>query len=152
MYIQYAATPKGTTGQINGLLLENGQAPWRKATIHIFTAPDIYWHPTSDCAKYLNGFDRGARYDHTLHPESEGRIGDCSWRGDLSQWPDSYKDDTRRYIEAQIATFETMTQGWFWWNFKTEGAAEWDAFKLIDAGIFPAIKNGEVEYKFGTQC
>ena len=23
------------------------------------------------------------------------------------------------------------------WNFKTEGSPEWDAFRLIDSGIFP---------------
>jgi glucan 1,3-beta-glucosidase len=36
-----------------------------------------------------------------------------------------------------MSAFEGKTQGWVWWNFKTEGAAEWDAFKLIDAGVFP---------------
>jgi len=101
----------------------------------------------TDCAKYLNGYGRGARYDGTLPGNS--RIGDCSWRNDLNNWPQSYRDDTRRYIEGQIATFESKTQGWFWWNFKTEGAAEWDAFRLIDAGIFPAIRNGQVQYRYG---
>ncbi|KAI4631707.1 uncharacterized protein J4E87_002413 [Alternaria ethzedia] len=104
----------------------------------------------TDCAKYLNGFDRGARYDGTLPGSS--RIGSCDWQNDLSRWSASYKDDSRRYIEAQIAAFESKTQGWFWWNFKTEGAAEWDAFRLIDAGVFPAIRNGQVEYKFGRIC
>ncbi|KAF1831191.1 glycoside hydrolase [Decorospora gaudefroyi] len=104
----------------------------------------------TDCAKYLNGFGRGARYDGTLGGST--RVGDCSWQNDLSKWPASYKDDTRRYIEAQIAAFESKTQGWFWWNFKTESAAEWDAFQLIDAGIFPPITQGGVQYKFGDSC
>ena len=104
----------------------------------------------TDCAKYLNGFDRGARYDGTLPGSS--KVGDCSWQNDISQWPESYKDDTRKYIEAQIAAFETKTQGWVYWNFKTEGAAEWDVFRLVDAGVFPAIVNGRIDYKFGTIC
>jgi glucan 1,3-beta-glucosidase len=104
----------------------------------------------TDCAKYLNGYNRGARYDATYL--NTDKVGNCGWQSDLSQWPQSYKDDTRKYIEAQIAAFETKTQGWFWWNFKTESAAEWDAFKLIDAGIFPAINNGRVDYKYGTIC
>jgi glucan 1,3-beta-glucosidase len=104
----------------------------------------------TDCAKYLNGYGRGARYDGAFPGSS--RIGDCSWRSDLNRWPQSYKEDTRRYIEGQIATFEKKTQGWFWWNFKTEGAAEWDAFRLIDAGIFPAIQNGQVQYRYGAIC
>ncbi|KAH8728351.1 glucan 1,3-beta-glucosidase precursor [Phaeosphaeriaceae sp. PMI808] len=104
----------------------------------------------TDCAKYLNGYGRGARYDGTLPGNSF--IGSCSWQNDISRWSQSYKDDTRKYIEAQIASYETKTQGWFWWNFKTEGAAEWDMFKLIDAGVFPAIRDGKVDYKFGAIC
>ncbi|CAI9630229.1 glycoside hydrolase family 5 protein [Alternaria burnsii] len=104
----------------------------------------------TDCAKYLNGYGRGARYDGTFSGSSY--IGSCAWQNNLSTWPASYKDDSRRYIEAQIQAFESKTQGWFWWNFKTEGAAEWDAFRLIDAGVFPPIRNGQVEYKFGTVC
>lgn len=104
----------------------------------------------TDCARYLNGYGRGARYDGTF-PDSS-KVGDCGWQNDVNQWSQSYKDDTRKYIEAQIAAFETKTQGWFWWNFKTEGASEWDAFRLIDAGVFPAIVNGQVQYKFGTIC
>lgn len=104
----------------------------------------------TDCAKYLNGFDRGARYDGTF--DASSKAGDCGWQNDVSKWPQSYKDDTRKYIEAQIAAFETKTQGWIYWNFKTEGAAEWDAFKLIDAGVFPAIVDGKVQYKFGSIC
>ncbi|KAJ5021742.1 glycoside hydrolase superfamily [Bipolaris maydis] len=102
----------------------------------------------TDCARYLNGYGRGARYDGTYL--GNPKLGECGWRNDLAQWPASYKDDSRRYIEAQIRAFESTTQGWFWWNFKTEGAAEWDAFRLIDAGVFPAIRNGQVEYKFAA--
>ena len=105
---------------------------------------------TRDCAKYLNGFGRGARFDGTYL--NNPKVGDCGWRNDISQWSASFKDDTRRYIEAQIRAYESATQGWIWWNFKTEGAAEWDAFRLVDAGVFPPIKNGQVEYKFGASC
>lgn len=89
----------------------------------------------TDCAKYLNGFGVGARYDGT-YPGTT-KVGDCSWQNDVSKWSQQYKDQTRAYIEAQMTAYEAKTQGWIWWNFKTEGAAEWDAFKLIDAGVFP---------------
>jgi glucan 1,3-beta-glucosidase len=89
----------------------------------------------TDCAKYLNGYGVGARYDGTF-PGSTF-VGSCEGKSDIGSWTQAYKDDTRGYIEAQIATFEAKTQGWIWWNFKTEGAGEWDAFALIDAGIFP---------------
>ena len=31
--------------------------------------------------------------------------------------------DTTNYINAQLDVFEQMTQGWIYWNFKTEAAA-----------------------------
>jgi glucan 1,3-beta-glucosidase len=89
----------------------------------------------TDCAKYLNGRGVGARYDGT-YPGSS-RVGDCGWQNDVSKWSQEYKDATRAYIETQMSVFEGRTQGWIWWNFKTEGASEWDAFALIDAGVFP---------------
>jgi glucan 1,3-beta-glucosidase len=104
----------------------------------------------TDCAKYLNGLGRGARYDGTYL--GSPYVGDCSWVNDISKWSETNKDDTRKYIETQIAAFEGKTQGWFFWNFKTENAAEWDALALVDAGVFPAIRNGEVEYKFPKVC
>lgn len=104
----------------------------------------------TDCARYLNGYGRGARYDGTL--SNAPKVGNCGWQNDIKQWPQSYKDNTRKYIETQISTFEQRTQGWFWWNFKTESAAEWDAFDLIDAGVFPAITDGEVDYQFEPDC
>lgn len=104
----------------------------------------------TDCARYLNGYGRGARYDGTLN--NVPKVGNCGWQNDIKQWPQSYKNETRKYIEAQISAFENKTQGWFWWNFKTESSAEWDAFDLIDAGVFPAIKDGQVDYHFETNC
>jgi len=40
-----------------------------------------------------------------------------------------------------METFESSTNGWIFWNFKTEASAEWDAFRLIDAGVFPQPLN-----------
>jgi glucan 1,3-beta-glucosidase len=94
----------------------------------------------TDCAKYLNGYPIGARYDGTFRdpqdPSFEG-VGSCETKNNLVLWDDEMRANTRRFIEAQLDAYEEQTQGWFWWNFKTEGAHEWDAFALIDAGIFP---------------
>ncbi|KAI9817151.1 MAG: exo-1,3-beta-glucanase [Pycnora praestabilis] len=89
----------------------------------------------TDCAPALNGQGIGARYDGT-YPGSTF-IGNCSHFNDISQWNQTLKDDTRGYIEAQMEVFEQQTRGWVFWNFKTEAAAEWDLFQLLDAGIFP---------------
>lgn len=96
----------------------------------------------TDCATWLNGFKTGARYDGTF-PNS-GYIGSCQDKKLISNWNQAYKDDVRLFIESQLAAYETHTQGWVFWNFKTENAHEWDAFALLDAGIFPrpADNNG----------
>jgi len=89
----------------------------------------------TDCAKYLNGYDIGARYDGT-YPNST-YVGSCADMDLIANWSQDMRDDVRGYIEAQLETYEQKAQGWIFWNFKTEQAQEWDAFALIDAGLFP---------------
>jgi aryl-phospho-beta-D-glucosidase BglC (GH1 family) len=101
----------------------------------------------TDCAYALNGYGRGARYDGTY--PSSSYVGSCSGINKLATWSQTFKDDTRGYIEAQMETYEAKTQGWIFWNFKTESAPEWDAFRLIDAGIFPQPL---WQRKFGIIC
>lgn len=47
--------------------------------------------------------------------------------------------------------FERAANGWIFWNFKTENssAPEWDAFALLDAGLFPQPLT---DRKFGSNC
>lgn len=89
----------------------------------------------TDCAKYLNGYGIGARYDGT-YPNSSV-VGSCDGMSSVADWDQYMRGDVRGYIEAQLETFERVSQGWIFWNFKTESADEWSAFALLDAGIFP---------------
>ncbi|KAI9769866.1 MAG: exo-1,3-beta-glucanase [Candelina submexicana] len=100
----------------------------------------------TDCAKWLNGKDVGARYDATFNKTATASApaanitatGDCSHiRNSAEDWDPKLKDDTRKYIEAQLDVFEGNAQGWFFWNFKTQGSPEWDLFQLLDAELFP---------------
>lgn len=101
----------------------------------------------TDCAPALNGYGMGARYDGTFPGSTY--VGSCSWYNNIDEWPQYYKDDTRGYIEAQMEAFEARTQGWVFWNFKTEAAAEWDLSRLLDAGVFPQPLS---DRKFGAIC
>lgn len=103
----------------------------------------------TDCAKYLNGYGVGARYDGTF-PGSKF-VGSCAGTQNIHSWSQQFKDNTRAYIEAQMEAFEQNTRGWIWWNFKTEGgcAPEWDFYALQDAGIFPQPLS---DRKFGQIC
>jgi len=100
----------------------------------------------TDCAPALNGYDIGARYDGT-YPSST-YVGSCATINFIEQWTQEQKAITTSYIRAQIDIFEQKTQGWIFWNFKTEATAEWDLFRLLDAGVFPSM-NG---YQGSTQC
>ncbi|KAI4166032.1 MAG: hypothetical protein LQ342_000463 [Letrouitia transgressa] len=89
----------------------------------------------TDCAAGLNGWHLGARYEG-YYPNSTF-IGKCDSRNYIETWSNQLKTDTRLYIEAQLSVFEQKTDGWVFWNFKTEASPEWDLFRLLDNKIFP---------------
>ncbi|OAL39838.1 hypothetical protein AYO20_00750 [Fonsecaea nubica] len=100
----------------------------------------------TDCAPALNGYGVGARYDGTYsqHNSDGGYsgspyVGSCANINFIDQWSDYNRTTTANYIRAQLNVYETQIQGWFFWNFKTEAAAEWDLFRLIDAGVWPGF-------------
>lgn len=88
----------------------------------------------TDCALWLNGVGRGARwsgdYDNSTLSNS------CASYTLIDNWSPEYKNNVRKYIEAQLDAFE-LTNGWIFWNWKTENAIDWDMKALIEGGVFP---------------
>jgi glucan 1,3-beta-glucosidase len=103
----------------------------------------------TDCAPHLNGFRTGNRYEGSASGASW--IGSCWGKsGKVKDWSWEWKDNVRQYIETQIEVFEGRSNGWVFWNFKTEGwAGEWDLFQLLDEGVFPQPLTKQ---KFGKYC
>ncbi|KAF1363043.1 glycoside hydrolase [Lizonia empirigonia] len=103
----------------------------------------------TDCAKHLNGFAAGSRMEGSFAGASY--MGSCSGKsGQVDSWSQDWKDSVRRYIEVQLDASEARTQGWVFWNFKTEGSAgDWDLFQLLDGGVFPQPLD---DRKFGKYC
>jgi glucan 1,3-beta-glucosidase len=103
----------------------------------------------TDCAKHLNGYNSGNRLEGT-YPSSH-YVSSCAGKsGRVADWTQEWKDSIRRYIEVQLDVYEAKTQGWVFWNVKTEGSAgEWDLFQLLDAGVFPQPLS---DRKFGKAC
>jgi glucan 1,3-beta-glucosidase len=99
----------------------------------------------TDCAPALNGYGIGARYDGSYSKQASTGydtstyVGSCATINYIDQWSDYNKTTTQNYIRAQIDVFENQLQGWIFWNFKTEAAAEWDLFRLIDNGVWPGV-------------
>lgn len=100
----------------------------------------------TDCAPHLNGWGIGARYDGSYAKQNADGTwdtstyhGSCGNINSVETWSDYQRSTTTNYIRAQLNVFENQIQGWFFWNFKTEGASEWDLFRLIDNGVWPSM-------------
>jgi len=85
---------------------------------------------TTDCAKWLNGFNHGARWDgtystdnNTLQPICENCT--CVDDNNVETFTPSYRLFLKNFFESQIAAWERGS-GWFFWNFKTEQEPQWD--------------------------
>jgi len=90
----------------------------------------------TDCAKWLNGFGKGARYDGTF-PESSWN-GDCQnkYQGTVDGLSEVDKTNLEYYVEAQLDAYEARS-GWVFWSWKTESAPEWHFQNLTRAGLIP---------------
>ncbi|KAL6453791.1 LOW QUALITY PROTEIN: XOG1 Glucan 1 [Candida maltosa Xu316] len=88
----------------------------------------------TDCATWLNGVGRGARWEGAY--DGSQYFGSCQPYLQFETWPEDYKTNVRKYVEAQLDAFE-YTGGWVFWSWKTENAIEWDFQKLTANGIFP---------------
>lgn len=112
------------------------------------------WGPTicsewsqadTDCAQYLNNVGRGTRWEGTYDPSSSTAYcptaddGTCSCadaNADVSEYSDTYKTWLLTYAEAQMSAFETA-QGWFYWTWRTESAAQWSYRTAWKNGYMP---------------
>lgn len=90
----------------------------------------------TDCAKWLNGLGKGARYDGTFPGSS--KVGSCDgkYTGTVAGLSQDDKENLSTFIDAQLDAYESHT-GWFFWTWKTESAPEWHMKDLLAAGIFP---------------
>lgn len=100
----------------------------------------------TDCARWLNGVGRGARWSGDY--DNSPYINSCDQFTEFANWPDWQKTNTRKYIEAQLDAY-TMMNGYFFWNWKCENAIEWDMKELIKEGMFPQPLN---DRQYPNQC
>lgn len=90
----------------------------------------------TDCAKWLNGLGKGARYDGTLAGSSVVGSCDGKYTGTVDALSSDDKNNIRSFIEAQLDAYEQKT-GWFFWTWVTESAPEWHMKDLLAGGLFP---------------
>ncbi|KAJ2007611.1 hypothetical protein H4R26_000690 [Coemansia thaxteri] len=99
---------------------------------------------THDCTKYINGLGRGSRWEGTLQGVTDKPLcpfANCSCTGDYgsnyTEFSGHYKRFLRNYIDAQLDVYDQELVGWFFWNFRTEGAPEWDYLLGVEQGWIP---------------
>ena len=102
----------------------------------------------TDCAKWLNGLGKGARYDGTFPGSSY--VASCDGK-DVGTVQDLSTDDQNNiasFIDAQLDAYEEHT-GWIFWTWRTESAPEWHLQNLTAAGLFPQPVTSR---KYPGQC
>ncbi|GMK55485.1 hypothetical protein CspeluHIS016_0205410 [Cutaneotrichosporon spelunceum] len=91
---------------------------------------------STDCAKYLNTRNKGHRYDGTFAGST--RIGSCADKtGDGNNFSSQYKDFMRQFFDTQVQVYENHGQGWFYWTWKNENAADWSYKRGMELGFIP---------------
>ncbi|KAI9735756.1 MAG: exo-1,3-beta-glucanase [Claussenomyces sp. TS43310] len=102
----------------------------------------------TDCAKWLNGLGKGARYDGTF--EGTTGYGNCDnkYEGSVADMLEVDKTNLAMFVEAQLDAFEQHT-GWIFWAWKTESAPEWHFRDLVKNGLIPQPLTAR---KYGNQC
>lgn len=100
----------------------------------------------TDCAVWLNGVGRGARWSGDYDKSSY--YGLCLPYVNPANWSQDHRTNVRKYIEAQLDSFE-QTGGWIFWNWKCEDAIDWDMSRLITEGVFPQPLT---DRKYWNQC
>jgi aryl-phospho-beta-D-glucosidase BglC (GH1 family) len=105
------------------------------SSFHLWTIVGEWTPAATDCAKYLNGRGRGARYDGTFN--SAPYAGACSAKtGSGANFSPNYKTFLRKYWEAQTITFEKGA-GWIQWTWKAEQADDWSYQAGLKYGWIP---------------
>jgi glucan 1,3-beta-glucosidase len=91
----------------------------------------------TDCAKWLNGLGKGARYDGTFEGSTSHGSCDGKYTGTVAALSSDDKSNVKNFINAQLDAYE-KANGWIFWTWKTEGAPEWDMQDLLNNGLFPS--------------
>ncbi|KAH8826615.1 glycoside hydrolase family 5 protein [Flagelloscypha sp. PMI_526] len=90
----------------------------------------------TDCAKWLNGYGVGARWEGKWYQDNQVH-GSCdNMTGPYVNYSQEYRDFLRQYWEAQVTLGERIA-GWVYWTWKTEEADEWSYQKGLEGGWIP---------------
>ncbi|ORX73345.1 glycoside hydrolase [Linderina pennispora] len=94
-----------------------------------------------DTAKNITIFDNTTRRVVVGEFSPNCPTTNCTCTGnygsDYTQFTDEYKAFLKNYMDAQLDVYDGQLLGWFYWNFRTEGAPEWDYLLGVEQGWIP---------------
>ncbi|CAK9438278.1 uncharacterized protein LODBEIA_P25080 [Lodderomyces beijingensis] len=94
----------------------------------------------NDCTKYLNGVNRGTRWEGTFD-SNDGGGGGASTRRSCDNMDNPNSDEHRAevmiFLREQFYDYEEMGNGWIFWCWKTESSLVWDMRRLWAKNMLP---------------
>lgn len=92
---------------------------------------------THDCDLWLNGYDKGSRWEGTF-PTEHPPIGSCEGYRQPEDFSPEYLHFLREFGAKQMAAWD-VGGGWVFWNFKTENgsAPHFDYLLGVERGYLP---------------
>jgi glucan 1,3-beta-glucosidase len=99
----------------------------------------------TDCAQWLNGYGAGARYEGKFADAPV--MGSCDGRDNIYSpiFTEDYKEFLKKFAEKQMDAYES-SWGWFFWNFKTERAPDWNYLLGLEHGWMPKLVSRRTYY------
>ncbi|KAJ2781827.1 hypothetical protein H4R18_002636 [Coemansia javaensis] len=122
----------------------------RRFNTHLWTITGEWSLAVTDCARWLNGFGKGARWDGSLDWEMHGPVypgATCAGQSNITAWDQKTRIFFRQFAEAQMDAYEAGS-GWFFWNFRTEDADDWNYIKLATHGLIPVPPSNRVYSRY----
>lgn len=146
------ATPEGNAMSWDQHISAACSKKEQYANFHLWTLVGEWTLAATDCARYGNGRDTGARYEGK-YPGS-WYIGSCKpWTGDGNAFSTEYKTFLRKFWEAQVAGQHLDSSsrdvkltrsaaweagdGWIYWTWRVEDADEWSYQAGLKFGWIP---------------
>lgn len=89
----------------------------------------------TDCARWLNGFNKGSRYEGSL-PDSTAVCPTCKCdpENNIGAYDVGKREFLKKFAKQQMGVYESSGHGWFFWNFRTEASPDWDFLLGVKEG------------------
>lgn len=93
-----------------------------------------------------------------INPDGTSTASSCSVDGcvcvtdPMDTWTDAVVEAVRKYVEAQLESFEASTSGYFFWSWADDDMGTWSIKDGIEKGVIPNPLDDPSQRKYPGQC